>query len=184
MGQWWRRIAFLLRRNNHLQEMEEEMRLHAELRAKMLEQAGRAPESAAIEAKRQFGSRTSFKEAVWDVWSFAWLEGAWRDVKFAFRLLRKDLSFTAVAVTTLALGIGATTVMFSVIDNVLLEPFPYADQQRLVSLVIHDETSRQEGGRMMFPGSEFLDYREQNRSFRRRDGRGHQPRSLDHGCGA
>lgn len=95
----------------------------------------------------------------------AWFENARRDVKFAARLLRKEVVFTLVAVFTLALGVGATTAMFSVIDNVLLEPFPYADQQRLVSLVIHDTSSREEGGRSLFPAAEFLDYREQNRVF-------------------
>ncbi len=161
-----RRVVFLFRRDKRMEEIDEEMRLHAELRAGKLREAGMAPHSAAATAERQFGNRTSLKEAARDVWSFAWLESLWLDLKFAGRVLRDHPGFTSVAVVTLALGVGATTAMFSVIDNVLLEPFPYADQNRLVSIVIHDSSSSSEaGGRSMFPAAEFLDYREQNRVF-------------------
>jgi putative ABC transport system permease protein len=164
-GEMLRRIVFVVRRERRLADMEEEMRLHEDLRAQSLRERGVPWEWAADEAKRQFGNRTSFKEAVWNVWSFVSLENAWRDLKFGARVLRSNGGFTTVAVLTLALGIGATTAMFSVIDNVLLEPFPYAQQQRLFSLVIHDLTSSEPGGRSLFPASEFLDYQEQNRVF-------------------
>lgn len=165
LDELWRRAGFVLRRSKHLDEMEEEMRLHAELRAKLLAETVDTPQAAQTEAERQFGNPAFYKETAWHFWSFGRLESAWRDVTFAARLLRKDLRFTTVAVVTLALGIGAVTAMFSVIDNVLLEPFPYANQQRLYSLVIHDVTSSEEGGRNMFPAAELLDYREQNRIF-------------------
>ncbi|MGA8029043.1 MAG: ABC transporter permease [Bryobacteraceae bacterium] len=97
--------------------------------------------------------------------NFVSLENAWRDFTFGARVLKASAGFTAIAVLTLALGIGATTAMFSVIDNVLLEPFPYAHQQRLFSLVIHDSASSEAGGRTMFPPAEFLDYQEQNHIF-------------------
>lgn len=122
LGEFWRRLLFLVHRKRRLEEIEEEMRLHADLRTGELQATGGVPQSAAAEAARQFGNRTFLKEAIWDVWSFVRLENAWRDLKFAARLLRKDLT---LAVLALALGIGSTTAMFSVIDNVLLEPFPY-----------------------------------------------------------
>ncbi len=160
-----RRIAFLLHRSKRIEEVDEEMRLHAELRARSLREAGLAPQFAANAAERQLGNRTHLKEAAWDVWSFATVESVWLDVKFSARVLRSSPGFTALAVLTLALGIGATTAMFSIIDNVLLEPFPYAHQKRLVSLVIHDASSSEAGGRSMFPPAEFLDIREQNHVF-------------------
>ncbi|MBV8866876.1 MAG: ABC transporter permease, partial [Acidobacteriaceae bacterium] len=161
----WRRIAFLLQRNKRMEEIEEEMRLHTELRTSSLSEAGLAPQAATSTAKHQLGNRTFLKEAAWDVWSFATLESVWLDFKFSTRVLRSNPGFTTLAALTLTLGIGSTTAMFSVIDNVLLEPFPYAHQQRLVSIVIHDAASSEAGGRSMFPATEFLDIREQNRVF-------------------
>ncbi len=165
LDEFRRRVAFLICRTKRLAEMDEEMRLHVELRARALEEQGSAAIPAAMAAQRQFGNRTSFKEAAWDVWSFAGFENAWRDLKFGARVLRASPGFTIVAILTLALGIGATTAMFSVIDNVLLEPFPYADQKRIFSVVIHDLSSNEAGDRTVFPAVEFLDYKEQSRVF-------------------
>ncbi len=91
----------------------------------------------------------------------------WQDVRFGFRTLWKDRASLTMAVLALALGIGATTAIFSVIDNVLLEPFPYTDGQRLVAIQIHDSTSNQPYGREAFSPPEFTDYQEQNQVFDR-----------------
>jgi putative ABC transport system permease protein len=88
-----------------------------------------------------------------------------QDIRFALRNLRKSPSFTLIAAVTLALGIGASTAIFSVIENVLMEPFPYTDAQRLVSVQIHDTERNEPGGRAAFSGPEFLDYVAQNHSF-------------------
>ena len=160
-----RRLAFIIRRKKHLQDLDDEMRLHLDLRAQTFAHRGLDPQPAEIAAKQQFGNRTSFKETASEVWSFVSLENVWRDLKFGARVLRANPGFSAIAILTLALGIGATTAMFSVIDNVLIEPFPYAHQQRLFSIVIHDSSSSEPGGRTIFPATEFLDYREQNRVF-------------------
>ncbi len=90
LGEFWRRAAFLIRRNRRLDEMDEELRLHAELRARVLEEQGMTAESAAIAAERRVGNRTRLKEAAWDVWSFGWLESAWLDLRFAVRVLRDN----------------------------------------------------------------------------------------------
>ena len=164
-GEIKRRFAFLANRRKRLDEMEEEMRLHAELRAETLRTDRKEADSVAATAYRRFGNRTSFKEAAWDLWSFSWLENAWRDLRFGARVLRASPGFIAIATFTLALGIGATTAMFSVIDNVLLQPFPYADQQRLFSVVVHDLSSNQAGDRTLFPAAELLDYEQRNRVF-------------------
>lgn len=165
LGEFWRRIAFLLHRKERLDAIEEEMRLHAELRARVMAAESVTTGDAELAAKRQFGNRTSFKEAAWDVWSIVSLENIWRDLRFGARVLRANAGFTTMAVLTLALGIGATTAIFSVIDNVLLEPFPYAHQQRLYSVVIHHEANAEPGGRTLFPATEFLDYQQQSRAF-------------------
>lgn len=90
-----------------------------------------------------------------------------RDVRFGIRTLAKDKIFLLTAVLALALGIGSTTAIFSVIDNVLLEPFPYTDGQRLCGIEIKDASSHDEFGRQAFVPPEFLDYAEQNHVFDR-----------------
>jgi putative ABC transport system permease protein len=90
-----------------------------------------------------------------------------QDINYAIRTLWKSRGFAAVAMITLALGIGASTAIFSVIDNVLMEPFPYNDATRLVSVQIHDTEKNEPGGRGGYSGPEFLDYVEQNHVFDR-----------------
>ena len=90
-----------------------------------------------------------------------------QDIRFALRNLRKSPAFAIIAAVTLALGIGASTAIFSVIENVLMEPFPYTDAQRLVSVQIHDTEQNQPGGRAGYSGPEFLDYIAQNHVFDR-----------------
>lgn len=88
-----------------------------------------------------------------------------QDLKYGLRLMGKRRGFTSVAVLTLALGIGAATTIFSVIDNVLLNPFPYVDAQRIVMITIHNDADNRPGGRSWFRDAEFLDYQEQNHVF-------------------
>jgi putative ABC transport system permease protein len=90
-----------------------------------------------------------------------------QDIRFAFRNLRKSPSFAIIAAVTLALGIGASTAIFSIIENVVMEPFPYTDAGRLVSVLIHDTEQNQPGGRAAYSGPEFLAYVAQNHSFDR-----------------
>ncbi len=90
-----------------------------------------------------------------------------QDIQYALRTLRKAPGFAIVAILTLALGIGASTAIFSVIENILLEPFPYPDAQRFMSIQIHDTERNDPGGRGDFSGPEFLDYVAQNHVFDR-----------------
>ncbi len=90
-----------------------------------------------------------------------------QDIRYALRNLGKAPGFAVVAIITLALGIGASTAIFSVMDNVLMEPFPYPDAQRYFSVLIHDTERSEPGGRAGYTGPEFLDYVEQNHVFDR-----------------
>src|SRR5260370_8752632 len=90
-----------------------------------------------------------------------------QDSRYAMRNLGKAPGFAVVAIITLALGIGASTAIFSVMDKVLMEPFPYPDAQRYFSVLIHDTERSEPGGRAGYTGSEFLDYVEQNHVFDR-----------------
>src|SRR6202047_5554898 len=86
------------------------------------------------------------------------METLWQDTRLALRTLAKSPGFAVVAVITLALGIGASTAIFSVIENVLMEPFPYPDSERFYSVAIHDTERNEPGGRSGYSGPEFLDY--------------------------
>src|ERR1017187_9404591 len=86
-----------------------------------------------------------------------------QDFRYGLRGLRKQPSFAALAVLALALGIGAATTIFSVIDNVLLDPFPYTNAERVVSFQIHDVKDTGPGGRSSFKLPEFLEYRSEER---------------------
>jgi putative ABC transport system permease protein len=88
-----------------------------------------------------------------------------RDLRYALRSLRRNPSFTLLAALTLGLGIGAATTIYSVIQNVLFDPYPYAHTDRNVSLLIHDTSRPRSGGRGFFKLDEFLDYQEQIQSF-------------------
>jgi len=90
-----------------------------------------------------------------------------QDLRYALRNLGKTPGFAIVAMITLALGIGASTAIFSVIDNILMEPFPYPDAQRYFSVQIHDTERSERGGRGGYTGPELLDYMEQNHVFDR-----------------
>ena len=89
----------------------------------------------------------------------------WQDFRYGLRSIRNQPAFTALAVLTLALGIGAATTIFSVIQNVLLDPFPYKDAHRVAAIRIHDSTNPQPFGRTALQTPEFLDYVEQNHVF-------------------
>src|SRR5262245_39216276 len=129
-----RRLLMLLRGRRFDRDLDEEMRLHRELRAGELERGGLGPDAARREAARRFGSALQAREDSRAAWGWSWLEHGVRDLRQALRDLRRNPGFTAVVVTTLALGIGASTAIFTVVDRVLLRPLPYPDQERLVTI--------------------------------------------------
>ncbi len=93
------------------------------------------------------------------------MHSIWQDFRYGLRGLRNQPLFTGLALLALGLGIGAATTIFSVIQNVLLDPFPYSGADRVVAFYIHDTTSSRPGGRGAFQVAEFLDYKEQSTVF-------------------
>ena len=146
-------------------EFDAEVRAHLLLLTERFVQQGLPPADAAAAARRQFGNMTSLQEDRRQTRTLMSLETLLQDLRYALRTLRKSRGFAAVAILTLALGIGASTAIFSVIDNVLMSPFPYADSSRLMFVRIHDLAGSEIDGRQGYTSSELLDIAEQTRAF-------------------
>src|SRR5712691_1267975 len=126
------RLRGMLRRNRLDHELDEELRSHLEMRAADNLAAGMSPEQARYEAQKRFGNTTLLKQDAREIDIVRWLDEAARDFRHALRMLQRSPGFTAVAVLTLALGIGANTAIFSVIDSVLFRTLLYHEPGPLV----------------------------------------------------
>jgi predicted permease len=160
----WSRLRSLWERPAAKREIDEELRFHLEQRTAENLAAGMSPEAAAREARRRFGNLQNLREECREVRGASFGEATWQDVRFGLRMLRKNPGFTAVAVLMLALGIGSTTAMVSVVKTAVFDPMPVRHTDRFVQLgVVHKE-------RGWYPGINPLalcDARQQTNLFAR-----------------
>ena len=145
-------------------ELSEEIREHLAEKTEELIARGMSEKDAAVAARREFGNVTLVEEDGRRVWQWPTFESVWADIRYGARLLRKNPGFTTVAVLALALGIGANTAMFSVIEAVLLRPLPFSGADRLVRV---GSTWHRNGVTTSYSSSppDFFDWRDQNRTI-------------------
>ncbi|HWF48338.1 MAG TPA: ABC transporter permease [Bryobacteraceae bacterium] len=160
---WWNR---LLRRARMEEQLEKELRFHIEQHAADLIARGYKPAEAQRLAKIALGGPEQVKENCRDARGTRWAEDLWQDIRYALRILRQRPGFAAVGLLTLALGIGATTVMFTVLNGVLLKPLPFPEPGRLVALHAQTETWNVAlYGQQNLAYLDFLDCRRESRSI-------------------
>ncbi len=151
------------RRKRLLAALDQDMQDHIARETQDNIDRGMAPAEARSAALRKFGNVALVKEDVRAVWTTLWLERLWQDVCFGWRMLRKNPGFAGTAVLTLALGIGANTAMFTVINAVLLQPLPFKDRDRLV--MVWERNFAREGEPNVVGPANFIRWREQNQVF-------------------
>jgi putative ABC transport system permease protein len=158
---WMLRLGSLFGRKRRERELAAEMESHLQMHMEDNRRSGMNSQQARREALMKLGGVEQTKENYRDRRGLPALETLLQDIRYGLRVLRKNPGFTAVAVLTLALAIGATTAIFSVVYGVLLRPLPYTDSNRIMA--VSEVNSR--GGRSRLADPNFDDFRDQNRSF-------------------
>jgi predicted permease len=153
---WWRR---LVKRNELDEQLDRELRFHLEQHEADLIAAGSDPEAARRQARIDLGGIQQVRENCRDAWGPRWIEDFWQDFRYTLRSLRQRPGFSLVVALTLALGIGSTALMFTVLDGVLLKPLPYPEPQQLIGLQEKTAKATQFGNLWAFAYPNFLDLR-------------------------
>ncbi|MBI2150346.1 MAG: ABC transporter permease [Acidobacteria bacterium] len=163
LREWIRRLWGTLRRNPLDREMEEELRSHLDLAAEDILRRGGSTEDALRAARLQAGGVAQAMESQRDQRGFPWLDDLSRDLSHGLRTLRRTPMFTAVALLTLALGIGANTAIFSIVNGVILRPLEYPKPEQLMYLTAEFPVRGLTSNPVSAP--EYLEFRRINQSF-------------------
>jgi predicted permease len=166
-GEIKRRIQVLLHRDQLQRELDEEMELHLDLRQQQLQDAGLTPGDARRSARQTFGNTTRIQEKSRMTWGSEWLEGLWQDISYGTRSMLRSPALTAVALLSLALGIGANTAIFSFLDAIVLRSLPVKDPGHLVILGKGDDSGMTDdyGSTTLYSYPFFQQFKQKNEVF-------------------
>jgi predicted permease len=157
-------ILMLFRRKNETARLNDELQFHLEQQVTENIANGMSPEKARSAALRSFGNPTLLRDQARSTWSWSWLETGVRDIKYGARTLTRSPDFAFIAILVMALGIGATTSLFTIVRAVLLKPLPFRDPGNLVMVYEHFRASTDSGFNVVAP-ADFRDWREQTHGF-------------------
>ena len=147
-----RRVVAYFRRDRLDDDVAEEIRLHLNLRERALIDSGLAPADAYREARRQFGNATLIREQTRDQWGGSSIDMLIQDVRYGLRMIRKAPGFSVVAIASLAVGIGASTVLFSFANSFLFRPVNAANAEKVMAVFTSDFDGP------LYGGSSYADY--------------------------
>src|SRR5690348_5682327 len=162
LARLFRRTRLLVGRRAFERDVEDELRFHMEMVASRHAASGLSPADVHALTHKEFGSMNRYKEEVRDARGLTLVDDVWRDIRFAFRTLLRTPGFTIIALITFALGIGANTAIFSVVNTVLLRPLPYPNASRLVQVAETIKDYPEPGAVSVI---NFLDWKKQNTTF-------------------
>ena len=156
-------LRALLRKTQVERELDEELRYHIEQQTEQNIRLGMSPEEARRAALKAFGGVEQAKERSRDARGARWIEELWQDLRYAFRMFRRRIWFTAIAILALGIGVGSSTAIFSLVQAVLLDSLPVANLDRL--MIIWQQDLKTNRDRIGFAPAEYVDYLNRNRSF-------------------
>jgi putative ABC transport system permease protein len=160
---WWLRLRTLLRRNRLVHELDDELQFHLDQQIAENIARGMNPEEARFAAQRTFGNAAWLKEETRDTWGWLWLETLARNLRHGTRTLARTPGFAIAAILVMALGIGTTTALFTIVHAVLLQPLPFKAPDRLLRLYEHSSDDKFPHNQVA-PGI-FAEWKKQGRSF-------------------
>lgn len=155
-------ILDLIHRRRLNRELAEEVESHLEEKTAELMESGLSEQAARQRARREFGNATLYKEKMQEVWGWGSIERLGQDLRYGCRMMGRSPGFTAVAVITLALGIGANTTIFSVVNAMVFRPLRLDHPERLVTI---DESNLKQGGRRDPTAATYLEWRRHSQTF-------------------
>ena len=156
-------LRALLHRRQAERELDDELRYHIERQTEQNIRLGMNPEEARFAARKAFGGVEQTKERSRDARGVRWLEDLWQDLRYGLRIMLKKPAFTLVAIGMVAIGVAANTAVFSIADGLILRPFDFPNQDRLV--MIWTQMPSAGSHHKYIPNPLFTDWQEQNQSF-------------------